>query len=256
MHYIDVGEGPETIVFAHSFLFSSDMFARQIEHLRPQYRCIAYDHRGQGQSPVTKTGYDINELTDDAIKLIEDLNVGPCHFVGLSMGGMVGMRLALKRPYLLKSLTLMDTSADPQEEADKKAFKTLAFIGRWFGFGPLAKKIMPLMFARTFMNDPVRAAERQKWMDHIGSNSKIGASYTLKGLVNSDEIFDRLPQIKTPTLVIVGAEDASTPPEKSENIQRQIAGSKLVLIPHAGHSTSIEEPEAVNSALAAFLSKL
>ena len=64
MHYIDKGEGPETIVFSHGLLFSSEMFADQIAHFKDHYRCVAFDHRGQGQSPITKDGYDLDTLAE------------------------------------------------------------------------------------------------------------------------------------------------------------------------------------------------
>ena len=169
MHYIDKGEGPETIVFSHGLLFSSEMFADQIAHFKDHYRCVAFDHRGQGQSPITKDGYDLDTLADDAIKLIEVLEIGPCHFAGLSMGAMVGMRIAVKRPDLLKSLILIDTSADGEPEENKSGYAMLNFIGRWFGFKVVVNKIMPIMFGQTFLNDPARAADLQKMVQISGN---------------------------------------------------------------------------------------
>jgi len=256
MHYIDEGEGPETIVFSHGLLFSSAMFARQVEHFKSSYRCIAFDHRGQGQSPVTKDGYDMDTLADDAIKLIEDLGVGPVHFAGLSMGGMVGMRVAIKRPDLLKSLILLDTSADDESDENKSGYATLNFIGRWFGFGLVVKKLLPIMFGKTFLNTPARAAEVKHWSEVLASNGRIGTTRAVKGVIARSSVTGGLDQITMPTLILVGDEDVATPPEKSEKLQGQITGSKLVIIPNSGHSSTIEEPEAVNSAIAAFLSEI
>src|SRR5438105_1818396 len=98
IHYEDTGPGPAgTIVFSHGLLWSSRMFAPQVEALRGRFRCIAYDHRGQGRTEVTPGGYDMDTLADDAAALIEALGVAPVHFVGLSMGGFVGMRLAARK---------------------------------------------------------------------------------------------------------------------------------------------------------------
>lgn len=256
MHYIDEGTGPETIVFSHGLLFSSAMFARQVEHFKSRYRCIAFDHRGQGQSPVTKDGYDLDTLADDAIKLIEDLGVGPVHFAGLSMGGMIAMRIAVKRPDLLKSLILLDTSADEEPDENKSGYATLNFIGRWFGFRVVLKKLLPIMFGQTFLNTPGRAAEVKHWSEFLANNNRIGTTRAVKGVISRSSVMGGLDQIAMPTLILVGDEDVATPPEKSENLQRQIAGSKLVIIPNSGHSSTIEEPEAVNSAIAAFLSEI
>ncbi len=96
----------------------------------------------------------MDSLTADAEALIRDLGAAPCHFAGLSMGGFIGMRLAIHRPELLKSLILMDTSADPEPEQNKGPYRRMAFIGRWFGFRPVIKPLTKIMFGQTFLNDP------------------------------------------------------------------------------------------------------
>src|SRR5262249_4732697 len=108
----DVGTGPETIVFAHGLLWSGGMYAAQVKSLRDRYRCVTFDFRGQGQSEVTPGGYDMDTLTQDAKALIEDLGVAPVHFVGLSMGGFVGFRLAARHASLLRSLVILESAAD------------------------------------------------------------------------------------------------------------------------------------------------
>ncbi len=85
LHYDDEGDGPQTIIFSHGLLFSGKMFAAQVAALKDRYRCITFDHRGQGQSEVTESEYDIDALTGDAAQLIEKLEIAPYHFVGLSM---------------------------------------------------------------------------------------------------------------------------------------------------------------------------
>src|SRR5450759_2079283 len=98
IHYEEDGEGPETIAFAHGLLLSGRMFESQVRALRDRYRCVTFDFRGQGQSKVTASGYDMDSLADDAAGLIEALGGAPCHFVGLSLAGFVGMRVATRRP--------------------------------------------------------------------------------------------------------------------------------------------------------------
>lgn len=243
-------------MFSHGLLFSGEMFAKQIEHFKGRYRCIAFDHRGQGQSPVTDDGYDIDTLTNDAIKLIEDLSVGPCHFVGLSMGGFVATRIALWRPDLLRSIILIESSAEPEPEENIPRYKMLNFIGRWFGLRVVINKVMPIMFGASFMSDPSRAAERKKWAHFISNNDRIGISRTVKGVIDRGGVYDQIDQIDKPTLIIVGDEDTATVPAKSERMHQKIAGSELVIIPRAGHSSTIEEPEAVNTAIDAFLAEI
>jgi pimeloyl-ACP methyl ester carboxylesterase len=256
MHYIDVGSGPETIIFSHGLLFSNAMFAKLVEHLKGRYRCIAFDHRGQGDSPVTSDGYDMDTLSEDAINLIEKLDIGPCHFAGLSMGGFVAMRIALRRPDLLKSIILIDTSADPEPEENKAGYRKLNFVARWFGLRPVVKQVMPIVFGKTFMNDPARENERKYWADLICKNNKKGISRAVNGVIDREGVYDTIGEIDRPTLIIVGEEDTATVPAKSERIQNKISGSKLVLVPRAGHSSTIEEPDAVNTALDEFLQSL
>ncbi len=110
IYYEDTGPGPETIVFAHGLLCNTHLFDHQVGALKDRYRCIAFDFRGQGQSEVTKSGYDMDTLTEDAAGLIRALKAGPCHFLGLSMGGFVAMRLALRHPDLVRSLMLLSCS--------------------------------------------------------------------------------------------------------------------------------------------------
>ena len=226
MHYVDVGSGPETILFSHGLLFSNAIFAKQVEHLKDRYRCIAFDHRGQGGSPVTKDGYDMDTLSEDAVALIEKLDIGPCHFVGLSMGGFVAMRVAMRRPDLLRSLILLDTSADPEPEENKAGYRKLNFIARWFGLRPVIKSVMPIVFGTTFMNNPARDDERKFWSELICANNKKGISRAVNGVIDREGIYDAINAITAPTLIIVGAEDTATVPAKSKRIQAKIAGSR------------------------------
>src|SRR5437899_1734771 len=117
LHYEDTGGGGPPVVFSHGLLWSGKMYRFQVEALRGSHRCISFDFRGQGRSPIADSGYDMDTLARDAAALIEKLRAAPCHFVGLSMGGFIGMRLALRRPELLRSLTLIETAADPGRAA-------------------------------------------------------------------------------------------------------------------------------------------
>jgi Predicted hydrolases or acyltransferases (alpha/beta hydrolase superfamily) len=112
IHYEEHGTGTEAVVFAHGLLFDKSIFADQIAALEDRYRCIAFDFRGQGESEITRSGYDMDTLSDDAAALIEVVGASPCHFVGLSMGGFVALRLAIRRPALLRSLILAIAGRD------------------------------------------------------------------------------------------------------------------------------------------------
>ncbi|MCA9023779.1 MAG: alpha/beta hydrolase [Planctomycetaceae bacterium] len=256
LYYEEHGSGAETIVFAHGLLWSGLMFEKQVAALKDRYRCITFDFRGQGQSEVTQDGYDMDTLCEDAAALIEGLNASPCHFLGLSMGGFIGMRLALRRPELLRSLILVETTADPEPQENVGKYRLLNFISRWIGMGLVAGKVEKIMFGQKFLTDPDRADERKLWRQRAISNHKVGISRATNGVIDRQGVYDDLDKITTPTLILVGDQDLATVPAKSERMHARIAGSQLKIIPGAGHTSSVEEPEAVNAAIEEFLSSL
>lgn len=253
IYYEEQGAGSETILFSHGLLFSGEMFHKQVEKFKDRYRCMTFDFRGQGRSEVTKDGYDMDTLSVDAAELVEKLNCAPCHFAGLSMGGFIGQRLAVRKPELLKSLILMETSADPEPADNIPKYRKLAFVARWLSMRLVVNKVMPIMFSKTFMQDESRAAEREHWKEKICANHRVGIKNALEGVVTRKPMYDELDKINTPTLIIVGDEDTATVPAKSERMKERIKNSKLVVIKNAGHSSSIEEPEQVNKAIEEFL---
>jgi len=253
IYFEEIGSGPETIVFSHGLLMSGDMFGEQVKALSSRYRCICYDHRGQSRSEVTKSGYDMDSLTEDAADLIRELDCAPCHFAGLSMGGFVGMRLAIKYPELLKSLVLLATTADPEPEQNKGPYRRLAFVGRWLSFRLAIKPLMGIMFGQTFLQDPARAELRSKWRSGLMGLKRVGTTRAAHGVIDREGVYGQLDKIKTPTLIVVGAEDIATPVAKSERMHEAIASSVLTVLPRGGHSSSIEEPEAITQAIENFV---
>lgn len=255
LHYEDSGAGSETIVFAHGLLWSGEMFSPQIEALRERYRCITFDFRGQGRSDVTRGGYEMDALAADAVEVIMRLDAAPCHFVGLSMGGFIGLRLAIERPDLLRSLVLLETSADPEPRENVPRYRALNFIARWFGLRLVAGRVMPIMFGRSFLEDPGRRDERARWRERLLNNNRIGISRAVRGVVEREGVADRLGSIRTPTLILVGDEDTATVPEKSRRMHERIAGSEMTIVRGAGHSSTIEQPAQVTSSIRDFIGR-
>lgn len=245
IHYEDTGGEGEAVVFSHGLLFSGAMFEAQVSQLRERHRCITFDHRGQGKSGVTDVGYDIDTLTSDAAELIKHLDAAPCHFVGLSMGGCVGMRLAVQEPSLVKTLTLLETSADPEDPENAPRCRMLNFVARWIGLWAVIGRVMPIMFGRTFLEDIERAEEKAKWSKAITGNDRIGITRAVKGVIERAGCTDLLANIRVPVGIGVGDEDVATVPERSERIHQEFENSELVVFRGAGHSSSIETPDLV-----------
>ena len=252
LHYESTGSGPETVVLSHGLLFSGEMFREQVRHLAGRYRVITYDHRGQGRSEVTAGGYGMDDLARDAAELVVALGAAPCHFAGLSMGGFVAMRLAARRPELLRSCILLETSADPETPENVPRYRRLNMALRLLGARLVAPRVMPILFGRTFLTDPSLAGLRQEWQGRLGALRR-SVHRAITGVVERDGIHEELAKIRVPTLVLVGEEDVATPPPRAERICAAIPGSRLVRIPRAGHSSTLENPEAVNAALDSFL---
>ena len=255
LNYEDTGpDGRETLVFSHGLLMDLRMFDRQVEAFSNRYRIVRYDHRGQGGSARPKVrAIDLETLYADAVALIEHLGIAPCHFAGLSMGGFVGLRLAARRPDLLRSVILLDTSAGAETEA--AAYRKLNLVARWLGTRPVAGRVLPVLFGRTFLSDPSRAGERALWRERLLELDR-SIWRAVNGVIERSGVQDELRAVSVPTLIVVGEEDVATPPEAAERIHAAIPHSTLVPIPRCGHSSTIEAPEAVNRAIADHLAGL
>lgn len=248
--------GLPVIVFVHGLLWDSTMFEHQLAALESNYRCIAIDLRGQGKTEVTEAGYSISDQAMDVQQIIEHLAIDQYHFVGLSMGGFIGMRLAAWEPGRVLSLTVIGSSAGPEPEKTQVKYRRLAWVARWFGISPIASRIMPIMFGSSFMSDIEKAEERQHWLEKLKMNSKFGVQRATHGVIEREDYRPRLELIYCPALIMVGDEDTATPRDKAEDIVEGIARAELCIIPRAGHSASIEQADLVTDTITAFLSKL
>lgn len=243
------------ILFSHGLPWSTRLFDPQVQALRGRYRCVGYDHRGQGRSAPSKMrSIDVETVTADATALIEAMGIAPVHFCGLSMGGFVGMRVAARRPALVRSLILLGTSADPEIPENVSRFRMMNLIARYLSFSLVVDATMKIMFGRSTLADPTRAVERRAWRAALLANRR-GIWRAVNGAIERQGVADELPSIKVPTLIIVGDEDVAALPEKAEGIHAAIEGSRLVRIPACGHTATWEQPVAVNSAIEEFLAE-
>jgi 3-oxoadipate enol-lactonase len=256
LYYEDSGGAGPPVVFAHGLLFSGTLFRFQVEALRAAYRCITFDFRGQGRSQVTRDGYDMETLTGDASALIERLRASPCHFVGLSMGGFVGMRLALRRAGLLRSLCLVNSSADAEPFWNKPRYTLMAAVAPWLGLRPLVRPVMKILFGRSFLRDPSLASLRDSLRDELLRLDVNGNIRALRGVLGRPSILAQLSAIRTPTLVLSGEEDVAIPGNRARRTAERIPGARSAVIPRAGHSSTLEQPEAVTAALREFFASV
>jgi 3-oxoadipate enol-lactonase len=255
LYYEDTGPGStgETIVFSHGLLWSTELFAPQIEALRDRYRCIAWDHRGQGRSGADhRHTIGIELVWQDAVALLDALGLSRVHFAGLSMGGFVAMRVAARRPDLVDKLILIETSYDPEPIENVGRYRLLSAVTRTLGPRVVRSRAAPIMLGKTILGDPTRKADVARFTELMTRRRDIWKA--VNGVIDRAGIApSELSRITSPTLVIVGDEDVATPLAKAERIAAAIRGSQLVRVPRAGHSATVEEPAAVTSAISTFL---
>lgn len=250
----DTGAPPDrpdapVLVLGHGLLFSTTMWRFQVAELRATYRCVAVDWRGQGDTPATADGYDMDTLYADLVGVVEGLDVGPVHYAGLSMGGFVGLRLAARRPDLVRSLTLIDTSAGPEDPEKISRYRLLASIYGLVGMRPLLGQVAPIMFSRPFLATPVGRQVVETWTSELRRQDRRGTKAAIRGVTDRLPVVDEISRITAPTLVIVGDGDVATPVAKAETIASNIPGARLEVLPGVGHVSTLEAPDPVSEML-------
>lgn len=254
--YSDTGpRDAPPIVFGHGLLFSGWMFHPQIAALADRFRCVTIDWRGQGDSPPPRGGYDMDTLTGDAVALIDRLDLAPVHWVGLSMGGFVGQRLAARHGELLRSLTLLDTSATAEGPRKARRQRLLAGVQRLVGIKPVLGQVKPLLFGPAFRADPAGQAVIDEWVRRVTRIDRGAIQRAVLGVVERRPVIGELGAVTVPTLVVVGADDVSTPTPEAERIAAAIPGAELRIVPDCGHTSTLEQPEAITALLEKFLSE-
>jgi 3-oxoadipate enol-lactonase len=248
--YDDVGEGA-AVVLLHGFPFDRSMWREQVEALRGLYRVIAPDLRGHGESGAPEGPALMEEMARDVAALLDGLRIGRAALVGLSMGGYVTLAFLRLFPERASALVLADTRAQADTEEGGRAREENAVRVTRDGMKAIAETMLPkLLAAETFERRP-DVVERVREM--ILRNNPVGAAAALRGMAARRDQTDLLPSIGAPALVVVGAEDAVTPPADAERLRDGIRDSRLVVIEGAAHLSNVERPEAFNSALLDFL---
>jgi 3-oxoadipate enol-lactonase len=250
-------EGPRdahAVVMSPSMFFDVRMFAAQAEALSDRFRVVRYDHRGQGESARdARERLDMDTLSEDAAALIEALDLGPCTFVGNSMGGFVGLRLAARRPDLIASAVLMGTSADAEEQAEEMDGLVAALAEH--GMEPVIDGVLYFMMGDTTLTDPSRATVLAEVTELLRSRTPEYADAAWN-IAHRLPVLDELGSIKVPLLVVAGTEDHTYPPHKSQQIVDGAPSATLEIMDRTGHVHAMENPVAVIDVLERHLASL
>lgn len=253
LYYEEEGNGPETIVFAHSLLFNLRMFDEQVKYLKKDYRCIRFDFPGQGKSAGKNKAYDLNSLTEETAEFVKAVGCKSFHFAGFSMGGMVGLRMALKYPEIIKSLILIDTSSEAEPVGNISRNRLMVWTAKHVGLKVLASRIMKMFFGPEFLRDPEKKDLRKTWRAHFLANKPGNITRAAKGVLSRKSITSKLDKINQPCLILVGQHDRLTDLEKAEIMHDHLKNSTLIIVPRAAHMSTVEEPDIVNTLIRDFL---
>lgn len=167
-----------------------------------------------------------------------------------------GQRLAARHGELVRSLTLLDTSADAEEPARVRERRQLALFHLLFGVRPILGRVKPLLFGPGFLADPGSDELISEWLRRLGETRRSAVRKAVLGVAERAPVAAELGGITAPTLVVVGADDRATPPEHARRIADGIPGARLRIVPDCGHSSTLEQPGVLSDLLTEFLSKV
>ncbi|MBI4193942.1 MAG: 3-oxoadipate enol-lactonase [Betaproteobacteria bacterium] len=251
IHYTIEGDGP-WVTLSHSLACNLGMWDEQAKVLSKNYRVLRYDTRGHGETTAPPGEYSLDQLADDAKALFDAIGIKKTHWVGLSMGGMIGETFALKYPGVFASMVLADTTSRRAPDAAKLWDERIR-SAREKGMEALVDGTLARWFTEPYRNS------RKDVMQRIGDDIRrtpvagyVGCSFAISKI----DLTHRLKEIGCPTLVIVGEQDMGTPPAMAREIHENLPGSRLKIIPSAAHLSNIEQAQVFNDALLEFLARV
>jgi pimeloyl-ACP methyl ester carboxylesterase len=252
MNYQQRGSGLP-IVLVHGFPIDSRMWQGQIDDLSNDFRVIAPDQRGFGQSNSSEP-FTIRSLADDLHALLGELDALPCLLVGLSMGGYVALAFAKKYPADLRGLALIDTRAEADTAEGRENRNKMIELAKSAGAKAIADAMFPKLLSPSTIQNHPRIAQNLRLI--MQSQSPLTLQHALEAMRDREDQIQTLPSIAVPSLVLVGEHDAITPPAMSQTMQKLIPRARLQVIPDAGHMSPMEQPGHVTQALRQFAAAL
>ena len=243
--------GGTPVVLLHGFPFDHTLWDGEFAALEGQFRVAACDLRAHGRSGGAGTPFAFEDLVDDLLGVLDGLGIDRAVVVGLSMGGYAALRFAEREPGRLRALVLADTKSAADTDEGRLARAAGARKVRESGVAAFAEGFLPKALAKRTLES--RPAVVAKVRGMILGCTAAGIAGTLVAMAGRTDTTATLGRIRVPTLVVVGAEDALTPPADARALAAAIPGARLVEIPGAAHLPNLEEPEAFRAALLPFL---
>ena len=241
IHYDVYGAGEPLLMIMGLGASSAAWDPALVQDLARDFRVVTFDNRGTGQSDKPDAPYSIEMFADDAAGVLDKLRLSRAHIFGVSMGGMIAQEFALRHPGNTGSLTLgcTTTGGTHAVPTPPESMKILTAPREGVSPADVIRRGWPLSYTPKYIaeNRAILEAAIPRLLEHptppFAFQRQLEGTYTLK-------TYDRLPQIKAPTLVITGGDDVLIPAKNSEIIAARIPGSKLHIIPGVGHAFMAE----------------
>lgn len=250
--YDDHGAGLP-VIFLHAFPLNKSMWNGELTALlgTERYRLVALDWRGFGESEISAEVSTMDMFADDVAGLMDSLGMREAMLCGLSMGGYAAFAFLRKYPERVKGLILADTRPQADTEEARANRENVARIAETQGTDAIADMQIPRLLSEYTRQHHAEVEARVRQM--INAATAQGIAAASRGMALRANSTDLLATIACPTLVIVGEQDALTPPTVARDYAAQIPGAQFATIPLAGHLSNLEQPEAFLQAVSQFL---
>ncbi|HEU0200852.1 MAG TPA: alpha/beta fold hydrolase [Burkholderiaceae bacterium] len=246
-------DGRPWLVLSHALATDHTLWDAQAAAFARACNVVRYDLRGHGQSSAPSGEYRLEQLADDLKSVLDALRITRCHFVGISLGGMIGQMAALRFPLRFASLTLADTTSRTPAEMRPTWEQRIAAVKSERGMAAVAPSTLERWFTPAFRaREPDVVTRIGMLIRATPINGYIGCAHAVMRL----NLTARLQTISCPVLVIVGEDDTGTPPIMAEEIVRTIPGARLERIQEAAHLSNIEQAGRFNAVLGDFLTQV
>lgn len=248
-------EGPASkpvVTFSHSLGANMSMWDDQARFLSDEYRVLRYDIRGHGGSDTPDGPYTIEALSEDVRRLLKALGIARTHFVGLSLGGLIGQTLALDSPDVVTSLVLSNTTSC-MPPASRPMWDERSRIALSEGMNPIAEMTVQRWLTDGFRTATPKAADRVREMILATNPAGYVACYRA---IEQFDVTERLRDLQVSTLIIAGRDDEATPVATAKEIHVRISGSDFLVLAPAAHLSNIEQPKQFSEAVLGFIGKV
>jgi 3-oxoadipate enol-lactonase len=243
--YDETGAG-FPLLLVHGFPHNRALWRPQLDRLSGSARCIAPDLRGFGESTVAPP-YGMDQYADDLAGLLDSLDVDRCVLGGLSMGGYIAMAMWRRHRARIAALILADTRAEADDAGGREKRRKMMAVAMDQGMSAVADSMIEGMVGRSTRE--AKSPLLQELHSMMAASPPDGAVGALAAMMHRPDSSGTLPDIDVPTLIVVGDEDVLTPPKYARAMRQAIPGSRLTVIPRAGHVSNMEQPDAFNSAV-------